>query len=393
MVRAAAGYLVRNGPVSPQDRWEEDPGYSPFTVGAEIAALLAAAELADLNGEPNMASYLREVADVWYADIDRWMYVSETDWSRRYGVAGYYVRIAPVETDAGLALSRREVNVKNVVVAEDARVAAHLISPDALALVRFGVRAADDPRIRDTATVIDALLEVKTPTGSTWHRYNDDGYGEHEDGSPFDGTGVGRGWPLLTGERAHYELMAGRIEDAKRLLSAMESFANEGGLISEQVWDSPDIPERELFFGRPSGSAMPLVWAHAEYLKLRRSLRDGRVFDLPPQPVKRYLVDNTESPRSIWRFNHKLRSLPAGLELRIETLTPCIVRFSVDDWETVENATTRDTGLGIHVADLTSTRTLSEGAAVNFTFFWRDARRWEGRNFGVRVSPKTTAPE
>jgi glucoamylase len=140
--------------------------------------------------------------------------------------------------------------------------------------------------------VIDALLKVETPSGPTWHRYNDDGYGEHEDGAPFDGTGIGRGWPLLTGERAHYELAAGRIEEAKRLLTTLESFANEGGLLPEQVWDSPDIPERELHFGRPSGSAMPLVWAHAEYLKLRRSLRDGRLFDLPA-PDRATLPDRT----------------------------------------------------------------------------------------------------
>jgi glucoamylase len=159
-----------------------------------------------------------------------------------------------------------------VTASEDTRQASHLISPDALALVRFGLRAADDPRIIATAKVIDALLKLDTPTGPTWHRYNDDGYGEHEDGSPFDGTGIGRGWPLLTGERAHYELAAGRITEAKRLLTTLESFANDSGLISEQVWDSPDIPERELHFGRPSGSAMPLVWAHAEHLKLQRSL-------------------------------------------------------------------------------------------------------------------------
>jgi glucoamylase len=99
--------------------------------------------------------------------------------------------------------------------AEDSRRASHLVSPDALALVRFGLIAADNPRIRDTAKVIDALLKVETPCGSTWHRYNDDGYGEHKDGSPFNGTGIGRGWPLLTGERAHYELAAGCVENAQ----------------------------------------------------------------------------------------------------------------------------------------------------------------------------------
>ena len=384
MVRQAAGYLARNGPVSPQDRWEEDPGYSPFTVGAEIAALLAAADLAELNHEASLAIYLREIADVWYTSIERWMYVSGTDWCRKFDVAGYYVRIAPLEGEKGASRLQQNVHVQNVLAAEDTRLASHLVSPDALALVRFGLRAADDPGIRDTAQVIDALLKIETPSGPTWHRYNDDGYGEHEDGAPFDGTGIGRGWPLLTGERAHYELAAGRIEDAKRLLAALESFANEGGLISEQVWDAPDKPERELYFGRPSGSAMPLVWAHAEYLKLRRSLHDGRIFDLPPQTVRRYLTEKTVSPRMVWRFNHKIRSLPAGKMLRIETMAPAVTHWSADDWATVQDVTSHDVGLGIHIADL-ATAALPEGKQVKFTFYWPDADHWEGADFIIRV--------
>ncbi len=384
MVKTAAGYLARNGPVSPQDRWEEDPGYSPFTVAAEIAALLAAADLADLNHEASIGTYLREIADVWSLSIDRWMYVSATDWCRKFSVEGYYVRIAPVKTGEGAARFQDSVHVKNVSAAEDTRLARHLVSPDALALVRFGLRAAGDPRIRDTAKVIDALLKVETPSGPVWHRYNDDGYGEHEDGSPFDGTGIGRGWPLLTGERAHYELAAGRTKEAKELLAALESFANEGGLISEQVWDAPDIPERELHFGHPSGSAMPLVWAHAEYLKLRRSLWDGRIFDLPPQTVQRYLIDKTISPRMVWRFNHKIRSMPAGKILRIETLAPAVIHWSADDWSTVHDMTAHDVGLGIHIVDL-PTKAVHEGKQVKFTFYWSDAGHWEGKDFIVRV--------
>ena len=384
MVRKAAGYLVRNGPVSPQDRWEEDPGYSPFTVAAEIAALLVAAQMAELNHESELAGYLRETADVWYASIDRWMYVSETDWSTKFDVKGYYVRIAPVATELGSELSQREVNVKNVVDAEDSRLAAHLVSPDALALVRFGLRAANDPRMRDTATVIDALLKIETPTGPTWHRYNDDGYGEHADGAPFDGTGIGRGWPLLTGERAHFELAAGRTTTAEKLATTMESFANEGGLISEQVWDSVDMPERGLRLGRPSGSAMPLVWAHAEYLKLRRSLREGRVFDLPPQTVQRYLTGKHGYPRRNWRFNHKLRVLPPRTVLRVETLAPAVVHWSADGWKTTQDATTRDAGLGIHYIDL-GTAGLADGDEIKLTFYWPDAKRWEGSDFRIAV--------
>jgi glucoamylase len=206
----------------------------------------------------------------------------------------------------------------------------------------------------------------------------------NEDGAPFDGTGIGRGWPLLTGERAHYELAAGRLENAQHLLAALESFANEGGLISEQVWDSPDIRQRGLHFGRPSGSAMPLVWAHAEYLKLRRSLRDGRVFDLPPQTVQRYLTEKTVSPRMVWRFNHKIRSLPPGKSLRIETLAPAVIHWSADDWSTVQDATAHDAGLGIHIADL-STQALPQGRRVKFTFFWPGAGHWEGLDFTIHV--------
>lgn len=387
MVRQAAGYLVRNGPVSPQDRWEEDPGYSPFTVAAQIAALLAAADLAELNREASIATYLREIADVWSTCIERWMYVSGTDWCGKFGVDGYYVRIAPVQTGMSGSSLHKEVNVKNVPAAEDSRVASHLVSPDALALVRFGVRAASDPRIRNTATVIDALLKVEMPSGPTWHRYNDDGYGEHADGAPFDGTGLGRGWPLLTGERAHYELAAGRIREAERLVTTLESFANEGGLLPEQVWDSPDLPERELQFGRPSGSAMPLVWAHAEYLKLQRSLRDGRLFDLPPQTVQRYLIDNVISPRMVWRFNHKIRSLPAGKILRIETLAAARIHWSADEWRSVEDVSTWDVGLGLHITDL-PTAELAESAQVRFTFYWPEVDRWEGTDFVVRIAAR-----
>jgi glucoamylase len=385
MVKKAAGYLACNGPVSPQDRWEEDPGYTPFTVAAEIAALLAAAELADLNHEASIATHLREIADVWNTSIERWMYMSATDWCRRFNVKGYYVRIAPKQTGADGSNFQQQVRVKNVTASEDTRRASHLISPDALALVRFGLRAADDPRIRDTAKVIDALLKIETPNGSTWHRYNDDGYGEHEDGSPFDGTGIGRGWPLLTGERAHFELAAGRVEIAKQLLSAMESFANEGGLIPEQVWDSPDLPEHGLQLGRPSGSAMPLVWAHAEYLKLKRSLHDGRLFDQPPQTVQRYLKEKTVSPRLTWRFNHKLRSLPPDKILRIELMAPAVIHWTADNWKTCHDEKTHDAGLGIHMADL-ATQKYPEGIQVKFTFYWPDVDRWEGKDFFVRIA-------
>jgi glucoamylase len=164
----------------------------------------------------------------------------------------------------------------------------------------------------------------------------------------------------------------------------LESFASGEGLFSEQIWEAADIPEKELFFGRPSGSAMPLVWAHAEYLKLLRSLRDGRVFDMPPQTVERYLANKTEPRCLIWCFNHKIRSLPVGKILRIVTKVPAVCHWSSDDWQTAHDSSTRDTGLGFQVVDL-KTATLSDGKQVRFTFFWPDVDHWEGVDFMVRI--------
>jgi glucoamylase len=384
MVRRAASFLVRNGPVSPQDRWEEEPGYAPFTIATEIAALLVAADLADTACNKIAAAYLRETADAWNASIERWLYVAGTELARLHGVDGYYVRVARSDQAEAASPCQGFVPIKNRPPGQATGPAALMVNLDALALVRFGLRAADDPRIVSTVKVIDATLKVDTPRGPAWHRYQGDAYGEDADGEPFNGTGIGRAWPLLTGERAHYELAAGRADVAEKLAGAMETIAGENSLLPEQIWDSADIPERELFVGCPSGSAMPLVWAHAEYVKLCRSLSDREVFDRPPQTVHRYLHEQTTSNLITWRFNNKLRDMPAGRTLRVETLAPAIVHWSVDGWRSVQDTETRDTTLGVHVADLV-TQHLSHGDRVDLTFYWPDQQRWEGLDFLVCV--------
>jgi len=384
LVRRAAGFLVRNGPVTQQDRWEEDAGYSPFTLAVEVCGLLTAADLADAVGETAMATYLRETADSWNENIERWTYVTGTDLARQIGVEGYYVRIAPPENDCASSPSEGFVPIKNRPAGENQASATHLISPDSLALVRFGLRAPDDPRILNTIKVIDALLRVKLPQGPCWYRYNGDGYGEHEDGSPFDGTGIGRPWPLLAGERAHYELAAGRVQAAEELLRVME-FSTEGGrLIPEQVWDAVDIPTRELFVGKPSGSACPLVWAHSEYIKLRRSLRDGKIFDQPPQAVKRYIGEKKKATCFGWRFNNKCRTMPQGKKLRLVLPAAARIHWSFDTWRTSRDTDTTDTSLGTFVADLPAER-LSVGNEIVFTFYWLKEERWEGTDYSVEV--------
>src|SRR5579871_3047201 len=386
MVRNAASFMLRNGPVTQQDRWEEDAGYSPFTLAVEISSLLAAADIAELTGHSDAASTIRDAADAWNDNIERWIYATGGDLAEQLGVDGYYVRIAPPDGDGAASPTQGFVPSKKRPPGEGLERAAHLVSPDSLALVRFGLRAPDDPRILNTIKVIDALLRVQLPKGPCWYRYNGDGYGEHKDGSAFDGTGIGRPWPLLAGERAHYALAAGRIQEAESLLAMMESCAIvHSRLLPEQIWDQPDIPNLELFRGKPTGSACPLVWAHSEYIKLRRSLRDRKIFDQPPQTVQRYQVE--KPPRQVfgWRFNNKTRSVPRNKKLRLVLLNPGLVHWSIDGWKTAVDTNTRDTGLGIHILDL-PTASLPVGSQVTFTFYWPQENRWEGKDYVVTVT-------
>ena len=384
MIRRAGAYIVRSGPVTAQDRWEEDGGYAPFTLAVEVAALLAAADFADISGEATAAAYFRETADAWNEAIERWTYVTGTALARSVGVDGYYARIAPGDwadaADPGVGY----VPIKNRPPAEGRARYDALVSPDALALVRFGLRDALDPRVVNTIRVIDAVARRETKTGPIWYRYNGDGYGEHDDGSAFDGTGAGRGWPLLAGERAHYELAAERPEVARQLLEVMRSQASDGGMLPEQVWDADDIPERELFNGRPSGAAMPLVWAHAEYVKLSRSLRDGSVFDMPPQPVDRYVRRGQRAAVALWTLHHKTRAMPAYRSLRIQTAARALIHWSPDEWRTEADVTTRDTGLGVWAAEL-DTASLTPGTRVRFTLYWPDENRWQGEDYEVLI--------
>jgi glucoamylase len=335
-------------------------------------------------GQTGPAEFLRQVADTWNDNIERWTYAVNTDLARQVGVEGYYVRITPPDGDGAASPLEGFVPIKNRAASASNARAVEIVSPDALALVRFGLRAPDDPRMINTIKVIDTLLRVKLPQGPGWYRYNCDGYGEHEDGAPFDGTGVGRVWPLLAGERAHYELAAGRPSSAEALLGVMESSTGDSRLIPEQVWDVRDIPERELFAGKGSGSACPLVWAHAEYIKLRRSLADGKIFDQPPQTVERYLTKKTSAQYFNWRFNNKPRTLPCGKKLRLLTMDPALVHWSIDGWQTAHDIDSQDSGWNLNYTDL-PTETLASGRRIVFTFFWKNAGRWEGRDFEVTV--------
>ena len=228
--------------------------------------------------------------------------------------------------------------------------AIEIVSPDALALVRFGLRAAQDPRMVDTVKVIDATLRRETLTGPGWRRSTEDGYGEKADGAPFVKVGEGRCWPLLCGERGHYEIAAGQHETALEMLKTMARQTSECGMLPEQVWDAENIPARELLNGRPSGSGMPLVWAHAEYIKLLRSLHQNGIWDQVPQAVERYIHSSHPASFQIWRPAQRRRFVTAGKDLRIDLNAPATITWRGEGRE--RGCSTKDSRLGLHTAIL-----------------------------------------
>ena len=390
MIRAAAGFLVRTGPVTGQDRWEENGGYSPFALAVEISALLIAADFADRANEPELADVMRSTADAWNEGIERWTYVTDTPLARAVGVEGYYVRIAPADVGEDNPGSGGMIPIKNRPAGDDVARYEEIVSVDALALVRFGLRDPNDPRIVNTVKVIDAKLRVLTATGPAWYRYNRDGYGEQADGSSFDGFGIGRPWPLLAGERAHYELAAGRPEVAVHLLGVMRAQASDGGMLPEQVWDGPDVPERELVNGRATGGAMPLVWAHAEYAKLVRSLHDGRVFDMPQQPYERYIRSKAGTNTTVWSPHCRSTRVPAGSVLRIQTPAASRVEWSVGEGE-VHEATSRATALGVWLAEI-DTGGIAPGTEILFRLLSDGSSSEDGVRHSVTVAEGRPQP-
>ena len=377
MIHRALCFIAATGPSSPQDRWEENAGINTFTLSVCIAALVAGAAFL-----PQPAKELAlTLADFWNNRIESWTAVRGTPLARRFGVEGYYIHVAPPEVLCDPDSSQSILNLKNR--SRNAAVPAdEEIGIDFLQLVRFGLRSANDPQIRDSITVVDALLKVDTPNGPAWHRFNGDGYGEHDDGRPFDGTGRGRAWPLLIGERGHYELIAGN--DPAPYLKAMAAMTGLGGMMPEQVWDSAALPERRLFPGRPTGSAMPLAWAHAEFVKLMISRHLEYPFDRPAAVWRRYGGRRPEPKRAIWCLHAPIGRIGHGMALIIALPRGARIHWGMNGWQNVTDGETQDTGLGLHGFEL-GAAALSHAHCINFTFQWRDTQDWVGKDFHVAI--------
>ncbi|MCL5971388.1 MAG: glycoside hydrolase family 15 protein [Firmicutes bacterium] len=379
MVKRAMAYLVQAGPVTEQERWEEDGGYSPATIAACVSALVMGAAMARDRGDEAAADYAESVADYWQSHLDSWTFTENGAIDERF--PHHYVRIHVAEPESPDGnIHHGWVPIKNLPAgAPNLYPEEMVIDGGFLELVRHGLKSPSDPNIVESVEAYDALLRQDMPYGPLWHRYNHDGYGEREDGTPYMGTGIGRLWPLLAGERGHYALATG--ENPVQYLSAMEGAASEGGLIPEQVWDSPDVPEKELFYGRPSGSAMPLVWAHAEYVKLLRSSQLGRVLETQDVVRSRYVSGRpTQLLWVFWQFNHKRRLWRYDEHtLRIAVGAPAELTYTTDHWEHTQSAVLNDSGLGMYYADIS----LKDIDHIEFTFFWTESAHWEGQNFQI----------
>jgi glucoamylase len=380
MILRGAGFLVRTGPVSQQERWEELGGYSPSTIAVQIAALLCAADFARQRGETETAVFLEQYADWMEHNLETWT-VTRVG-SLLEGTPEYYVRVNPASsgdylpengvTDEMVTLSSRYPGERAAHPAKD------IVDGGFLELVRYGVRRADHPIILNTLKVVDANLGVDLPGGRCWRRYN-------HDGGPYEGFGRGRAWPLLTGERGHYEIAAGR--DASDQIRWMEGLATPTKLLPEQVWDQEDLPDAHMSKGKPTGSATPLLWAHAEYIKLLRSREDGKAFDLIACVANRYLGERIPYANlHFWSILNPARSVKRGQTLRILALAAFRVHWSTDEWHTANDQESSNTKMGVCYADLEIAQE-SDGsrAPIHFTFWWNDSGKWEGKDFHVEV--------
>jgi glucoamylase len=382
MVKKAAKFLILHGPATGQERWEENAGYSPSTLAIVIAALVCASQMMR-RVEGRKGEFLLDYADFLEAHLEDWTVT--TQGVIVPGIKRHFIRILPVDPADPHAPEDPDhavIQIKNRPPGERYEFPANeVVDPGFLELVRHGVRPPGDPLIEDSLRVVDACLKADLPQGPCWRRYNYDGYGQQADGSAWHGYGVGRPWPLLTGERAHHELAAGR--NVSPYIRAMEGFASATGLMPEQVWDEADKPRKLMYLGQPTGAAMPLMWAHAEYIKLLRSVTDGQVFDCIPEVAAHFKNGRRRSTMEVWKFNRQVDAIPAGIKLRVLADRAFVLRWTTDQWGTYNDTNAHATVIGLHYVDIAVPK--SQRAPVTFTFRWLDDNSWEGRNYDVAI--------
>ncbi|MBV9941616.1 MAG: hypothetical protein JO262_05735 [Solirubrobacterales bacterium] len=311
----AADFLVAHGPSDGVERWEEQSGYSPSTIAAEIAGLTAAANIARVNGDFVRQDIYQATADYFARNIKTWTVTT----TGPYGTGRYFIRVSKTgDPDAAITY-----NLGNGSITADQRA---IVDQGFLELVRLGVLPASDPDVETSLGVINSVIEVTTASGPGFYRYgtstpgSEDGYGDCHvpdptnctiEGKPwptFDpgansgNVGSGHLWPVLGGERGEYDIAAGMPAGATTLLNAMRNMTSGQGLEPEQVWENPqsvppspfgtDPTVASIGFvdGKPAGSASPLTWAQSQYARLALALSAGRDLETPGIVTRRYVT-------------------------------------------------------------------------------------------------------
>ena len=297
-LKASADYVARNGPETAQERWEEEAGHSPSSVAAEVAGLSCAGSIAVEEGAFGDALVWLALADDWADRVADWT-ATETG-VERHEPTPYYVRVTrDGDPDAG--------NLRTLANGGPTLDEREIIDGGFLELVRLGVKPADDPVVENSVDVVDDTIRVDTPHGPAFYRYNGDGYGEQagdDEGAPWrmHADSKGRLWPIFSGERAEYELLAGTDDgpDApENLLGTMAAFANEGRMIAEQVWDRSHATEFDWAFGEGTGAATPLAWSMAQFVRLAHGIDAGEPVETPQFVRERYVERETPPAPSL----------------------------------------------------------------------------------------------
>jgi glucoamylase len=356
MVTRALGHLLARGPAGWDPDRQATGRVDAHTLAVGVAALVTGARFLSSRAR----AFALTVADFWNGGLDSWAVARDTPLCRSLGVRAYYRSGQPGPGPAG----------------EES------VGTDFLSVVRLGLRRPEEPLVLDSLRVVDALLRVQTPAGPTWRRYLGDRHGEDEAGLPLREGGRGHGWPLLTGERGHYELAHGR--DPLPFLEAIVAMAGPGGLLPEQVWDGAPAPEVGLRPGGPTGSAMPLARAHAEFVKLALSRALGRPVDRPAAVWRRYQTRHRVPESAVWTPHAPLAAVEPGQRLLVCTPRPARLHYGVNGWRRIADVDTTPTGLGLHAAELAGAE-LAGGHRLSFTWQWTDTGHWCGRDYSVSL--------
>ena len=364
-VRPAADFLVAHGPSDGVERWEEQSGYSPSTIAAEIAGLTAASAIASSNGDPSRARLYQATADYFARNIKGWTVTTTGPDARRY-----FIRLSKTG-DPNAAITYSLGNGGPTV---DQR---QVVDAGFLDLVRLGVLPASDPDIQASVAVVDAHISVSTPSGTGYYRYGTnaasgsaDGYGDCYQpsqtsctvpGAPWAPTGVGTGhlWPVLDGEHGEYDLAAGNAAGATTLLQTMLNMSSGNGLQPEQAWEDPNLAPSpygsdpttaSIGFtdGSPDGSASPLTWAEAQYVRLATDISAGRTVEQPAVVADRYVAQGMPTALPLTITSPTPASTTSATSVTVTGTSAAGATIDVQGWDAIQPGAT---GMATTTAD------------------------------------------